>query len=89
MLQEKGATECNWVKDGHTGCKCQTCCNMVQEVTILLLHLVLRSLLYLQLVIFDLYLAAAHLATGDSIVHHYFDECSDIRFNCIQKEVGQ
>lgn len=73
MLQELSATECNWLQDGHRGCKCQTGRNVVQELAILLLHVLLWALLDLQLVIFYLHRATTQRAARNAIVQYYLN----------------
>lgn len=71
MLQELSPTECNWVQDWHRGCEGQTGGDVVQELALLLLHVLLGALLDLQLVIFYLHRATTQRAARNAILQYY------------------
>jgi len=62
---------------------------VVQKLTLLLLHGLLRALDHFQLVILQVYLTAAHETSTDYLVKGYLDECHNTRLDRIQEEVGQ
>lgn len=89
MLQKLGTHQRNRVKYWHCRCECQTCSNVVQNIAILLLHVLFRPLVYLQLLIISVDTPATQFACTHHLLDKNLEQNLDVRCYRIQKEVRQ